>query len=65
MQGRQSHMQSHSVSTIIHTRQYMEETELQLKEHVVTVGVPFKDEIMSKVKALKLIDQKTLVAAVN
>jgi hypothetical protein len=58
-------MQSHSVSTIIHTRQYMEETELQFKEHEVTVGVPFKDEIMSKVKALKLIDQKTLAAAVN
>jgi hypothetical protein len=34
----------------------MEETELQFKEHVTTVGGPFKDEIMSKVKALKLID---------
>jgi hypothetical protein len=34
----------------------MEETELVFKEHVAAVGVPFKDEIMGKVKALKSID---------
>jgi len=31
----------------------MEETDLQFKEHVVAVGVPYKEEIMSKVRTLK------------
>jgi len=31
----------------------MEETELVFKEHVAAVGIPFKEEIMSKLKALK------------
>lgn len=65
MQVRQSQIIAHSVSTIIHTRENMEQTELQFKEHLVTVGAPYKEEIMSKVKALKQIDQKTLAAAVN
>ena len=42
----------------------MEATESAFREHVSSVGVPFKDEIISKVKALKIVDQKILASAV-
>ena len=61
----QHHLHSHSNSTILNTQEYNQVTVEQFMEHVDVCGEPYKQEIMTKVKDLKLKDKRALQSFVT